>query len=233
MEFSGTFTLDDRTMEEVWLALSDPNLIWHSLPGCVFLVKIEEDDPDFDALREEYEGTEPELTADPDAIGERAFQEGDRYAAILELSVGSVSPSFRTTVTIDEREQPRMSASGEGSAGNSSFEMDSGMELSDNDGGVDIDWHAEADVFGRIAQMGQRMLNPVANRVVKRFFGNVQDNLDEVAAAEAGDGSEATDGGTASGTERQPGAPDGDEHTGGNESNGLLARIKRFLGIGG
>jgi carbon monoxide dehydrogenase subunit G len=52
MEFSGTFELEDATLEEVWLALSDPDLVWHALPGCQFLARVEDDDPDFDALRD-------------------------------------------------------------------------------------------------------------------------------------------------------------------------------------
>ena len=74
-----------------------------------------------------------------------------------------------------------MDASGEGSASNSSFEMDSGMVLSEtDDGGVKLEWWAETDVFGKLAQMGQRMLNPVANRVINRFFKQIENELSEV-----------------------------------------------------
>ena len=44
MEFDGTFTIEDVSTEEVWLALSDPILIKQSLPGCQFLTPV--DDPD-------------------------------------------------------------------------------------------------------------------------------------------------------------------------------------------
>lgn len=180
MEFDGRFELDDTTADDVWLALSDPVMVQQALPGCQFLVEVEDADVDFDDLREQQEGEQRELTADPEVIEARAFEEGSVYAALVEISVGSVSPSFETVVTIDRREFPEMEASGEGSAGNSSFEMDSGMTLSATEGGAAIDWYAEADVFGRIAQMGQRMLNPVANRVVKRFFKNMQDQLEDL-----------------------------------------------------
>ena len=189
MEFSGTFELDDVTAEEVWLALSDPVMIKQSLPGCQFLVEVEGDDVDFDALREDAEGREDPPTlpeADPEDVAERAFEEGNRYAALVELGVGSVKPSFETIVTIDDREFPTMEASGEGSASNSSFEMTSGMTLEDTDGGVEVDWHAEADVFGRIAQMGQRVINPVANRVVNRFFSQIADRLRDVGDDSSG-----------------------------------------------
>jgi carbon monoxide dehydrogenase subunit G len=182
MEFSGTFELEETTVDEVWLALSDPVLIEESLPGCQFLVRVEDTDPDFDALREETADREVELTGDPEVIAERAFEEGGHYAALMQISVGPVNPTFETVVTIDHREYPEMSASGEGSSGDSSFEMSSGMALSETESGdgVAVEWETEADVFGKVAQMGQRVVNPVANRVVKRFFSSVQERLHDL-----------------------------------------------------
>lgn len=187
MEFNGTFELDDTTTEEVWLALSDPALVAAALPGCEFLVEVEDGDVDFDALREEHADRDRELTADPDVIEGRAFEEGATYAALVRISVGPVNPTFETVVTVDHREFPAMSASGEGSSGDSSFEMASSMALSETESGVAVDWETEADVFGRVAQMGQRVVNPVANRVVKRFFSSVQRELRDLEMA-GGDG---------------------------------------------
>ena len=182
MEFSGTFELEGTTVEEVWLALSDPVLIEQSLPGCQFLVRVDDPDPDFDALREETADREVELTGDPEVIADRAFEEGGHYAALMQISVGPVNPTFETVVTIEHREYPEMSASGEGSSGDSSFEMSSGMALSETDDGdgVAVEWETVADVFGKVAQMGQRVVNPVANRVVKRFFSSVQERLHDL-----------------------------------------------------
>lgn len=191
MEFSGTFELEDTTVEEVWLALSDPVMIETALPGCQFLVEVEDEDVDFDALSEEYADRDVEPTSDPEVIAERAFEEGGRYAAVIQISIGPVNPTFETVVTIDRREQPVMEASGEGSTSDSSFEMSSGMELSETDDGVGVEWETEADVFGRIAQMGQRVINPAANQVVKQFFSSVQQELRERKIAEDGEIKEA------------------------------------------
>ncbi len=191
MEFDGTFTIGDVSSEEVWLSLSDPYMIKQSLPGCQFLTAVEDpDDVDFEELRDAEPDEDPPLLpeADPDEVSDRGFDEGDHYAALLELKVGAVKPSFRTVVTIDEWDYPDGAASGDGSASGSSFEMDSGMELTEADDGVEIAWHAEADVFGRIAQMGQRVINPVADRVVSRFFGNIEEQLTEVAAEDESSG---------------------------------------------
>jgi carbon monoxide dehydrogenase subunit G len=184
MEFSGTFELEETTVDEVWLALSDPVLIEQSLPGCQFLVQVDDTDVDFDELREATADREVELSGEPDVIAGRAFEEGNHYAALMQISVGPVNPTFETVVTIDDREYPEMDASGEGSSGDSSFEMSSSMALSDAGDAVEVDWETEADVFGKIAQMGQRVVNPVANRVVKRFFSSVQDRLHELTLAD-------------------------------------------------
>lgn len=179
MEFSGTFELDDTTVPEVWLALSDPVTIQRALPGCEFLLEVDDpDDVDFDELETRAAALDRTLTDDPDVIADRAFKDGHSYATVVKVGVGSVKPSFKTTVTITEREEPHMRASGEGSAGSSSFEMSSWMELSERENGVAVEWGTEADVFGRVAQMGGRVLSPVANRVVKRFFQSVQDELE-------------------------------------------------------
>lgn len=187
MEFTGTFTIEDVSAEEVWLALTDPYMIKQSLPGCQFLTRVPDPgDVDFDALADEASDEDPPLLpdADPDEVAARGFNPGEHYAALMQVKVGAVNPSFRTVVTIDDWDFPEGSASGKGDASGSSFEMQSSMGLSANDDGVDIEWHAEADVFGRIAQMGQRVIKPVADRVVSRFFQNIEDQLTEVAESD-------------------------------------------------
>jgi carbon monoxide dehydrogenase subunit G len=190
MQFDGTFGLEDVTTEEVWLALSDPVMIKKALPGCQFLVEVDDpDDVDFDVLEEREADREDPPTlpeADPEDVAERGLVEGGHYAALVQVGVGSVKPRFETVVTIDRREFPEMDASGEGSASDSSFEMDSGMTLVETDDGVDVEWWTEADVFGRVAQMGQRVINPVANRVVGRFFKQVQKELSDVGDESSG-----------------------------------------------
>lgn len=190
MEFNGTFELDGVTIEEAWLALSDPVMIKEALPGCQFLTKVADPDSvDFDALADAAGDDSPPVLpeADPEDVMARAFEAGETYAAVMELGVGSVKPTFRTLVTVESREFPEMVAVGEGSASNSSFEMRSGMTLSESDDGVTVEWWSESDVFGRVAQMGQRVLNPVANQVVNRFFTRIQSQLADLGD-EAGTG---------------------------------------------
>lgn len=190
MKFSGQFDIDGVTVDEVWLALSDPVMVKRCLPGCAFLVPVDGDDVDFVELEEN--ATDDDLPtlpdADPEDVAARSFVEGQTYAALVKVGVGSVKPSFETLVTIDERALPEMRASGKGSARNSSFEMDSWMTLIELDDGVRIEWEAETDVFGKVAQLGQRVIKPVANKVVGRFFSQLESELSDVASEDGSSG---------------------------------------------
>lgn len=188
MEFSGEFTIENVTVEEAWLALSDPVMIKQALPGCRFIAEIEDpDEVDFDALEEAHTDKEDPSTlpdADPETVADRAFAEGHHYAAVVGISVGSMSPSFRSVGTIDHRELPVMRASGEGEARNSSFDANASLELFETEDGVRIEWEAHADIFGRIAQLGDRVIKPVSSQVANRFFGQIEDELTEVSEDE-------------------------------------------------
>jgi hypothetical protein len=195
MEFNGSFEIEGATVDEVWLALSDPVLIKQSLDGCQFLVPTEEEHPDFDAIRERVDEADPATLpeADPEDIAERAFEEGSRYAVAFGTRIGSVNPTFETVVTITERDFPRMRAWGEGASSNSSVELDSWMDLEETENGTRVEWGAETEVFGRIAQLGGRVLTPVANQVVGRFFSNVERRLAAVSDDESGIGDRIRD----------------------------------------
>lgn len=94
MEFSGTFSLEDVSAEEVWVALSDPVMIKQALPGCQFLIENDGDDPDFGELDENAPNEDSPILpdADIDDVTERSLRDGGRYAALIQLSVVVSSP---------------------------------------------------------------------------------------------------------------------------------------------
>jgi hypothetical protein len=176
MEFSGEFELEGVSPEDAWIVLSDPIAVRDALKGCRYITRIEDGDFNFD----EYEPEEDIQTlpdADPDVVAERAFVEGGVYAALMQVGVGSVKPRFETRVTIQEREFPRMVATGGGDASNSSFEMESWMDIEETETGSVVKWGTQADVSGRIAQLGGRVMNPVADKIVSNFFKNIQKQM--------------------------------------------------------
>lgn len=211
MEFNDSFEIENIQIENVWDALSDPVIVRNSLPGCKCLVEVEDkDNVDFDAILEDHAETDPEVSYAADDHKAREFKEDATYASVVSVSIGPVNPRFDTLVTIEDRDFPSMEASGEGSTSDSSFEMESSMTLEETSNGVSVDWEASVDIVGRLAQMGQRMINPAANRVVKKFFTDIESELAE-ATSEPGDNNT---------TELQH-----------KEGQGIIARLKQLLGI--
>jgi len=182
MEFDGEFELDGVPPEKAWIVLSDPMAVRDSLKGCQYITPMD-DDFNFDEYEAE-EDVEMLPDADPEVVADRAFVAGQKYAALMQVGVGSVKPRFETTVTIDERddEEFEMIASGGGDASGSSFSMNSGMKIHELDGGEGsrIEWWTEADISGRIAQLGSRVINPVANKIVNNFFGSIEQQMTDV-----------------------------------------------------
>lgn len=186
MEFTGEFDLAGIEPDDAWVMLSDPVAIRNALTGCKYITPMDEtfsfDDYEPEADRE----TLPE--ADPEVVADRVFREGETYAALMQVGVGSVKPKFESRVTIDERdeERRRMLATGGGTASDSTFEMESWMEVHETDDGSRIEWGTQADVSGRIAQLGNRVMDPVADKIVTNFFGNVEQQMTEVEESDEG-----------------------------------------------
>ncbi|MXV64157.1 carbon monoxide dehydrogenase [Natronorubrum sp. JWXQ-INN-674] len=188
MEFDGEFELEDVPPEQAWIVLSDPVAVRNSLKGCRYITPMD-DDFSYDEY-EPDENLETLPEADPEAVAERAFKEGQQYAALMQVGVGSVKPRFETTVTIEERDEEQfiMTATGSGTASGSSFSMESGMQIHPLEGseGSRIEWWTEADISGRIAQLGSRVIEPVANKIVSNFFGDIERQMSDVEETDSG-----------------------------------------------
>ncbi|SIS18480.1 CoxG family protein [Natronorubrum thiooxidans] len=188
MEFSGEFELEDVPPEKAWVVLSDPIAVRNSLKGCQYITPMDDDFGFDDYEPEEDVETLPE--ADPEDVAARAFVESQEYAALMQVGVGSVKPRFETSVTINERDHDDfiMTATGSGTASGSSFSMESGMQiysLEDSEGSR-IEWWTEADISGRIAQLGSRVINPVANKIVGNFFSDIEQQMSDVEETDSG-----------------------------------------------
>ncbi|SDJ86868.1 CoxG family protein [Natronorubrum texcoconense] len=182
MEFDGEFELEDVPPEKAWIVLSDPVAVRNSLKGCKYITPMDDDFSFDDYEPDEDLETLPE--ADPEDVAERAFVEGREYAALMQVGVGSVKPRFETSVTIQERDEEDfiMTATGSGTASGSSFSMDSGMQIHplEEGEGSRIEWWTEADISGRIAQLGSRVIEPVANKIVGNFFSDIERQMSDV-----------------------------------------------------
>lgn len=106
--------------------------------------------------------------------------------ATVSIGVGSVKPTFDVDMVITEAKHPEhlvMQAGGDSSK--NSFETVAEMTLEDDGDGTTAHWHAQTNVSGLIASMGQRALNSVTSRLVDNFFEDLEALADEGVPAES------------------------------------------------
>lgn len=108
-------------------------------------------------------------------------------SATVAVGVGSVKPTFDVDMVVVEAERPsRLVMNAGGDASRNSFETVAEMTLSENgSGGTTATWHAETNVSGLIASLGQRALGSVAERLVNNFFDDLEALADDGAPAES------------------------------------------------
>jgi len=98
------------------------------------------------------------------------------------LKVGPVKAKFGGDVTLDPSEAPaKFSLVGEGNGGVAGFAKGGAdVELVEENGGTTLRYAAKAEIGGKLAQLGSRLVASTANKLSKNFF----QKFDEVVTAE-------------------------------------------------
>lgn len=128
------------------------------------------------------------FVSDPNRITECApglqsieIVDDTHFNVSVRAGVGMIRGNFDFEcewVELDEPNRARISA--KGNAPGSAVSMDSTMDLSDDEGGGTLmQWTADAQVSGRLAGVGSRLINPVANRMTKQIFDCIRGKLEE------------------------------------------------------
>ena len=116
---------------------------------------------------------------DPDTLKacipgcEELIQHSDtELEAKVVLKIGPVKAKFGGNVTLDKSQAPdRFSLAGEGSGGVAGFAKGGAdVELVEDGDATILSYTAKADVGGKIAQLGSRLINSTANRLAGQFF---------------------------------------------------------------
>ncbi|PCR89047.1 CoxG family protein [Natrinema ejinorense] len=131
---------------------------------------------------------------DPDVLAQCApgckemiLESPHEITAVLAVGVGSVKPEFDVDAVVTHIEYPEsLELKATGQAPRNEFEMTASMELLEREGGgTTVAWEANADVSGTIVSLGGRALKSVTNRLVKKYFSDMQ------AIVEADEGAES------------------------------------------
>lgn len=105
---------------------------------------------------------------------------GGNYTAIVVASVGPVRARFKGRVKMRDLDEPRsMALDFEGDSGIAGFATGSAtITLAPEGQGTRLDWRAESQIGGRLAQIGSRLIDATVARMSKQFF----DRFEEVLA---------------------------------------------------
>lgn len=95
-----------------------------------------------------------------------------RLDARVVLKVGPVKARFSGTVTLDTAGAPdRFGLTGEGNGGAAGFAKGGAeVELEAQEDQTLLRYRARADVGGKIAQLGSRLIQSTANKLARKFF---------------------------------------------------------------
>jgi uncharacterized protein len=106
---------------------------------------------------------------------EELEQTDDRgFRAVARMKVGPVSARFKGKVTLSDLDPPNgYKITGEGEGGVAGFAKGGAtVALAEKDGGTLLSYQVEAQIGGKLAQLGQRLINGAAKKLADEFFAN-------------------------------------------------------------
>lgn len=109
------------------------------------------------------------------------------YEAVVKQKVGPVSATFTGLVQLsDIVEGKSLKISGEGKGGVAGFAKGgANVSFEPMEGGTRLTYEAEANVGGKIAQLGSRIIDSFAKKLADEFFTRFQDAVEEPDGAPA------------------------------------------------
>jgi carbon monoxide dehydrogenase subunit G len=111
----------------------------------------------------------------------------DRLKAVVEIKIGPIGARFNGAVTIADAVPPESyTISGEGQGGTvGNAKGGARVRLAEVDGGTLLSYEVEAQVGGRLAQLGGPIIDATAKQLAGRFFTKFGEVVETPAAAPA------------------------------------------------
>jgi carbon monoxide dehydrogenase subunit G len=96
----------------------------------------------------------------------------NEFQAVATNKIGPVKARFKGKVRLSDLDPPNgYRISGEGDGGVAGFAKGGAtVALTDKDGGTLLTYNVEAQIGGKLAQLGQRLVNGAAKKLADQFF---------------------------------------------------------------
>jgi carbon monoxide dehydrogenase subunit G len=109
----------------------------------------------------------------------------DEFAAVVVAAVGPVKARFKGSLVLSDRvEATSYRIAGQGEGGIAGFgKMKAEVRLADVEGGTELTYVSTAEVGGKLAQIGSRLVSSVANKLADEFFKRFNANVSALSSA--------------------------------------------------
>lgn len=99
--------------------------------------------------------------------------------AKVGLTIGPVKATFTGNVTLEDLDPPNgYTISGQGKGGPAGFAKGGAkVSLAEDGAGTLLSYQVNADVGGKIAQLGSRLIDSTAKKLAKQFFSSLSDHF--------------------------------------------------------
>jgi len=94
------------------------------------------------------------------------------FSAAAVLKIGPVKATFNANIALENLDPPRRcTLKGEGQGGVAGFARgEAEVVLTPQDGGTELSYAAQANIGGKLAQIGQRLIDGAAKQIADDFF---------------------------------------------------------------
>jgi carbon monoxide dehydrogenase subunit G len=147
MDLSGTYTFD-APQETVWNLLMDPDAIAKALPGVDEFIPVE--------------------------------GENSAWHAKAKISLAAISGKYMGTIRLSDQVPPseyRLSVTGEGQQSIVGGTVLIKLAYDEAQGQTLLTWTADANISGKLARVGQRVIKAAAALMSNRFFSDLAKQL--------------------------------------------------------
>ncbi len=118
----------------------------------------------------------------------------ERLRAVVEVKIGPIGARFNGVVTLSDLDAPNgYTITGEGQGGTAGFAKGGAkVRLADDNGGTLLSYDVDAQVGGRLAQLGGPMIDATAKQLAGKFFQQLGEVLAPGAATSTSTGATAS-----------------------------------------
>lgn len=103
----------------------------------------------------------------------------NEYTAVVRAGISFIKGDFTMNFKVQEKNPPthaKLVARGSGIG--STVDLETVMDLVEEQDGTTMKWSAEAKVGGRIASVGQRLISGQAEKIVRQLFECIKSKLE-------------------------------------------------------